>query len=160
MNLKKVVLAAALALSAAGAAQADQLWAWSYSGTGVTASGTFTTAGLAVAPEAVLSISGSRNGAAITGLVPLGADPGFIYDNLFQAAPPHFTDGGLLFSFSGGLPNVNLYYFDGEFIDLTAAGPEIPVSFSVTAVPEPSTVLAMMAGLGLLGVYMRKGRAA
>ncbi|MBC7940110.1 MAG: PEP-CTERM sorting domain-containing protein [Chitinophagaceae bacterium] len=163
MNLKKLVLCAAVALSAAGTAQADQLWSWSYAGTGVTASGTFTTAGLALAPEAVTSITGARNGAPIVGLVALGADPDFIYDNLFQAAPPHFTDGGLVFSFSGGLPNVNLYYLGGDFVDLRIVdgdAVEIPVSFSVTAVPEPSTALAMMAGLGLLGVVLRKSRAA
>jgi PEP-CTERM motif len=161
MKFKKVLLATILACSGWGVAQAQQVWAWSYSGTGVTASGTLTTAGNALSFEDVLAVSGTRNGEAITGLVPVGDDPDFLYDNQFTATAPHFTDGGLLFSFGGGLPNINLYYFGGEYVDLYIDGLtpiETAVSFSVTAVPEPATALAMLAGLGLVGAQLRRRR--
>ncbi len=164
MNFKRALAIGALGLSSLGAAHADQTWIWSYTGDGVTAAGTLTTAGPALVPEAILSVTGSRNGLAITGLVPLGTDPFFEYDNEFSSVAPYFSAPGMLYSVAGGQPNVNVYFFNGEYFDLYADGLEaieVPITFSVTAapVPEPSTVLAMMAGLGLLGVYMRKNRA-
>lgn len=167
MNLQRLVSAATIgiaALSATSMAQAVTVWNFSYSGTAVTASGTFTTAGNAAVAEDVLSITGTRNGVAITGLVPLDTDPDFAYDNQFVNAAIPFTDGGIVFSTAGGT-NYNVYYFNGTVTDLVidpALGPlETSVTFtaSVSAVPEPSTALAMMAGLGLLGLYARKSRA-
>jgi len=150
-------LLVAVALTAAGAAQADQTWNWSYSGAGVTAAGTFTTAGAALVFEDILSISGTRNGAAITGLVPLDSDPFFAYDNQFRFPGEHFSDGGMLFSVAGQ-PNVNVYFFDGTYVDLYTDGTdpfETPITFNVTAaVPEPATVLSMLAGLGLVGAAL------
>lgn len=149
-------LAASTALLAAGAAQADTTWAWSYSGDGVTASGTFVTAGSALVPEDILSISGTRNGETILGLVPLGSDSNFVYDNQFTVADPHFTDGGLLFDIGGGdFGHVNLYYYEGQYFDLQVDADagiayEAPISFTVSAVPEASTYAYM--ALGLLGV--------
>jgi hypothetical protein len=163
MKFKQACFAAALAVAGLGSAQADQSWVWSYTGAGVTASGTFTTAGAAVVAEDILSFTGQRNGAAITGLVALGADPDFLYDNQFSATGDHFTDGGVVFSVTGH-ENVNLYFFGGEYVDLFIAGGvtpvETPVSFTVSAsaVPEPATVLSMLAGLGLLGVYAGQRR--
>ncbi len=162
MNFKRSLAVAALGLASLGAAQADTVWNWSYTGEGVTASGTLTTAGQALVAEDILAVTGTRNGLAITGLVPLGDDPFFEYDNQFSSVAPYFSAPGMLFSVAGGQPNVNIYFFDGEYFDLYTDGLsaiEVPISFSVTAVPEASTVLSMMAGLGLLGVYMRKSRA-
>ena len=164
MMLQRVVSAGALGLSAlmcGTAAQADT-WAFNYTGAGIIASGTFTTAGSALAAEAITSITGLRNGVAITGLVPVGTDPDFIYDNLFSAISPNFTEGGVLFSLAGGGPNTNVYFFETGYFEVYIDGLgaiETPISWSVTVVPEPATVLSMMAGLGLLGVYMRKARA-
>lgn len=162
MKTQRLMLAGAVFVaSSAGMSQAQaETWAFSYTGPGVTASGTFTTAGPALLAEDILSVSGLRNGVAITGLVPVGTDAGFIYDNLFTIAQPNFTEGGLLYSLAGGGGNTNVYFLEGDYYEVRAGTPEIPISWSVTAVPEPATVLSMLAGLGLLSVAMRKARAA
>lgn len=164
MNLQRLVSTGALGVAALlyGTAAQAVTWAFSYSGTGVTASGTFTTAGAALTPESILSITGQRNGFAITGLVPLGTDPDFSYDNEFTIAAPNFTDGGVVFSVAGGQPNVNVYYLEGSYTDLfidDSSPIETPITWAVAVVPEPATVLSMLAGLGMLGVFMRKARA-
>lgn len=164
MNLLRVVSTGALSVAALawGTTAQAVTWAFNYSGPGVTASGTFTTAGAALAPENILSITGQRNGFAITGLVPLGTDPDFSYDNQFTIAAPNFTDGGMVFSVAGGRPNVNVYFFEGSYVDLfidDSIPIETPINWRVAVVPEPATVLSMLAGLGLLGAYTRKARA-
>lgn len=166
MKLQRLFLAGAVAvggLVTLSSAQAET-WAFSYSGGDVTASGTFTTAGPAASLEDMLSITGVRNGVAITGLVPVGADTNFIYDNQFTIGTPNLTEGGFLFSLANGGLNTNVYFFEGDYYEVfvTAAGAavETPISWSVTAVPEPATVLSMLAGLGMIGAYMRKARAA
>ncbi len=161
MNFKQVLLAASLAFSGWGVAHADQTWAFSYSGAGVTASGTFTTASAAPGAQDVLSISGTRNGVAILGLVPLGSSLTYLYDNQFDPVAPHFTENGLLLSMAGGLPDVNVYFYQGVYTDLTDCDNsciDTTISFNVTAVPEPATVLSMLAGLGLVGVQLRRRR--
>jgi hypothetical protein len=166
MKFQRLILASAVAaagLTSMTAAQAVTTWAFNYSGPGITATGTFTTAGTAIAPELILSVSGVRNGAAITGLIPVDTDPDFFYDNLFTIASPNFTDGGFLYGVTGGESNVNVYFDAGQYFEVSieAGGAvNVPINWSVTAVPEPATVLSMLAGLGLLGVYMRKARAA
>ena len=164
MTLQRVLSAGTLGLCAlmCGTAAQAAAWAFTYTGAGITASGTFITAGPALVAEAITSISGVRNGVAITGLVPVCTDPDFLYDNQFTIASPNFTDGGMLFSLAGGGPNTNVYFFETGYFEVYVDGlgaVETPISWSVTAVPEPATVLSMMAGLGLLGVYMRKARA-
>ncbi len=164
MNVQRLLVASALGLSSLGmttAALAEE-WAFTYSGDGVSASGTFTTAGAALTAEDILGISGLRNGLAITGLVPVGEDANFLYDNQFTIGEPNFTDGGMLFSVGGGQPNTNVYFFEGAYFEVYVDGLsaiETPISWSVTAVPEPATVLSMLAGLGLMGAYMRRARA-
>lgn len=163
MKFKQVLLAATLAFSGWGAAHADQTWAFSYTGGGVSASGTFTTASAAPVAQDVLSISGTRNGVAILGLVPLGSSTDYSYDNQFSPVAPYFSDAGVLLAMAGGNPDVNIYFFQGAFSDLYNDGTnfiETPISFNVTAVPEPATVLSMLAGLGLVGVQLRRRRAA
>ncbi|MDO9075746.1 MAG: PEP-CTERM sorting domain-containing protein [Rubrivivax sp.] len=163
MKFKQVLLAATLAFSGWGAAHADQTWAFNYSGGSITASGTFTTASAAPGAQDVLSISGTRNGAAILGLVPLDSDPNFLYDNQFNPLAPHFTEFGLLLDIDGSQPNVNVYFFEGDYYDIYVDGLQVietPISFNVTAVPEPATVLSMLAGLGLVGLQLRRRRAA
>jgi hypothetical protein len=55
-------------------AHASRIWDWSYTGTGIAASGTFTTTDTANGSGyyQIVGITGSRNGATITGLQPTG----------------------------------------------------------------------------------------
>jgi PEP-CTERM motif len=163
MNFKRALAVGSLALVSLGAAQAQTTWNFAYTGPEVTASGSFVTAGAALTPEDILSITGFRNGQPITGLVPVDTDPGFIYDNQFTSVAPNFTDGGMLFSVAGVAVNVNVYFFEGDYFEVGGGAlSESPIAWSVSAapVPEPATVLSMLAGLGLVGAYMRKRSAA
>lgn len=159
----KVLTTFALIGAFASNVQAQSIWDWSYSGTGVAASGTFTTAGNALTAESILSFNGVRNGDAITGLVPLNSNPGFNYDNLFQTGVPKVNSNGILFNVTaGGVGDVNIYYQDGAYHEYTYSG--IPggvldrtVNFQVTAaVPEPETYAMLLAGLGLVGAIARR----
>jgi hypothetical protein len=162
-------LLASAALLAAGAAQADTTWAWSYSGDGVTASGTFVTAGNAANnPEDILSFTGTHNGMAILGLVPVGDPLGsnFVWDNQFSASYPHFSEGGLLFNVGGGDAGIiNLYYWADDdaiynLIVVDGEPIEVPVAFSASIVPEPATYGYMALGLVGLAVAARRRKAA
>jgi hypothetical protein len=165
MGFLKKALAACAAMSVLGlcsVAHAVQVWSWAYSGAGVDAAGFLTTAGPALAPEDILSFSGTRNGEAIVGLVPLGADSDFIYDNQFQAAAPQLSFGGVLFALAGGV-HVNVYFDAGTFLEATSitVPPDLPIQFSAQAVPELPTSLTMMVGLGLFaGMAARRPRQA
>src|SRR5215469_1470835 len=85
------------------------LWSWNYSGTGITASGTFTTLD---SPDArggylITAISGARNGQTITALQPTGTwIPGnepYAVDNLVFAGPgPQLTKAGFGFALADG----------------------------------------------------------
>lgn len=170
MNPVRTVIASlvtCLALTLPLTAQANQLWSWSYSNTGgdsISASGTFETLGNALTPESILSITGTRNGAAITGLVPLGTDGGFSYDNKFQALAPFFNNDGVLFNVPSPVGHVNLYSVGAQLYDYTYSaippssriGAGTPVTFSVAAVPEPETYAMLLAGLGLMGFIARR----
>jgi hypothetical protein len=163
MSLKRLASTAALLAAgvlSASSAFAVTTWTFSYTGAGVTASGSFTTAGNAAIAEDILSITGTRNGVAISGLVPLGVDPDFSYDNQFARTTPNFTIEGLLFR--AGTQNYNLYYDGGVYYDLYVIGGitpvETPITWVVSTVPEPAAVLSMLAGLGLMGAFMRRGR--
>lgn len=155
------ILATAVMLFAT-TARADW-WAWSYTnGSDLTASGMFTTVGDASSPEAITGITGTRNGAAILGIVPLLADPGFSYNNLFSAAAPYVDVFGDLYKVEGLTGNVNVYFQDGALHDYTYSG--LPggtndhiVRMTVQHVPEPGS-LALF-GLGAIGLLAsrRKG---
>src|SRR5580692_4366574 len=98
--MMRLVTAAAILLIQGQPATASLLWNWSYSGAGVSASGTFTTndtpdgAGL----YQIVGITGTDNGATITGLQPTGTPiPGnepYAVDNLVSAAEPRLTMHG------------------------------------------------------------------
>ena len=165
MKFLKHITAALLTVTAfafSSGAQADTTWAWSYSGSGVTASGTFVTAGAALVPEDILSISGTRNGQTILGLVPLGEDGNFLYDNQFTISGDHFTESGMLYDVGGGdAGHFNVYFFEGQHFDLQVVDGqaiEVPISFSVSAVPEAATYVYLALGLVGIGALTRRRR--
>ena len=139
--MRWLVIATAILLMH-GPAKASLLWNWSYNGTGVSASGTFTTND---APDGagfyqIVGITGADNGVTITGLQPTGtAVPGnepYVIDNLVSATEPWLTKQGLGFSLANGnyanpFYNGSIYY---EYLSVppyaNGAGSERPVSFS------------------------------
>jgi hypothetical protein len=112
--------------------------------------------------EAITSISGQRNGSAITGLEP-GGNPSWYYDQAFEGAPPQFSNSGLLFDTADGHV-VNLYSVGSQMYDSSLPGsysgwnPGVAVQFSAVAVPEPETYAMMLSGLGLMGFIARRRR--
>jgi hypothetical protein len=146
---------------------ASTLWNWRYSGSGITASGTFTTVD---SPNAnggylITAITGTRNGVAITKLQPPGTSiPGnepYLVDNLvFRGPGPQLTKGGLGFGTEDGnfsnpffadfLPTPGyLEFFSTPPFTPGKPGPgdtELPVQFSATivATPEPSTLVLVL----------------
>jgi hypothetical protein len=163
--IRRLLIAAAILLMHGQSAKALLLWNWSYSGAGVSASGAFTTND---APDAagfyrIVGITGTDNGATITGLQPTGTPiPGnepYAVDNLVSAFEPRLTAHGLGFSLANG-DYANSFYNGSNYFEYLSvppykngAGPERPVSFSAAIVPEPSAASLMLAGLvGLIGV--------
>jgi hypothetical protein len=145
--MKRLVIAAAILLMYRQPAGALLLWNWSYSGTGVSASGTFTT--IDAPDEAglyqIVGITGDDNGVTITGLQPTGTaisgNEPYSVDNLVSAVEPRLTTHGFGFSLANGnyanpFHNGSTYY---EYLSVppyvNGAGPETPVSFSAAMVP-------------------------
>lgn len=155
------------------AASASALtWDWSYSGTGITANGTFITDDT---PDdlgfyLITEITGTRNGEIITGLQAVGTPiPGnepFLVDNLISLNPQQLTGDGFGYSTSGGnfaSPFFASFLPTPGYLEVFSAPPfipgyenfgsedtELPISFSATPVPEPSSTFAIFA-LGTLG---------
>ena len=152
--MKKNVLGAiavlCCALAFAARSQADAI-PFNYSGNGVAVSGTLFGASNGNGAYTITGIAGTYNGIAIAGIVPLGADPSYIYNNLlYYPADPLFVDNaGILFNVPG-VGDVNLY-FDPSFGYGNITGDSsrgfvttaVTVDFS-SPTPEPGT-------LGLLG---------
>lgn len=168
-------LTAALAL-ATGCAQASIAWNWSYAGAGIHASGLLSTSDTSD-PDGfyeVLSISGSRNGVAISGLFPTGqAIPGnepFTLDNLIRSTgPSQLTVHGLGFALADG-SYANPFYADflspAIHLEVLTKGKsllsELPIAFIATrlptAVPEPASLVLVASGLLAAG-WSRRSKA-
>jgi hypothetical protein len=146
-------------------ANASRLWSWSYYGDNIAASGTFTTVD-SPTPQGgylITAISGTRNGTAITGLQETGTwIPGnepYTVDNLiFPGSGPHLTKAGFGFALADGTYS-NPFYADFlpepaylEFYSMPNSGSstELPVTFAVTAIPEPASFALVLAPLILI----------
>ncbi len=142
-----------------GAAHASIVWTWGYSGNGIFASGTFTTLD---SPDgqggySIIGITGVRNGQVITALQPTGTwIPGnepFAVDNVVIAGLlAQLTEAGFGFALADG-SYANPFYADFlptpgylEFDSMPGSGSstELPIAFSATVAPEPSTFLLFL----------------
>ena len=176
MMLATGVSAAAM-LAATSASAATFLF--SYSGTNATngaftATGTLTTTNTTTlvngrAAYTITGITGTRNGAAITGLVPAGTDfGGLSTDNYLYVAAPYLTLSGFGFSVAGTGNLFNPYYLGSAYQEYVrnAAGADVQatpgITFTATpvtaAVPETATWAMMIAGFGMMGVALRTRR--
>ncbi len=181
--LSAVILATASVESMFGAispaAAATLSWSWNYAGSGITASGNFSTNDT---PDAlgfylITGITGMRNGETITGLQPAGTPiPGnepFSVDNLISLNPQQLTGDGFGYSTAGGnyaSPFFASFLPTPGYLEVFSAPPftpgaenfgsedsELPISFSarIINVPEPFTTIGTLIG-GTAAVRMRK----
>jgi hypothetical protein len=165
-------LAGAVMLSLASAASATT-FNWSYSGLNgyaVSASGTLQATPLGGGAYQVTSITGTRNGSAITGLTNYAIEDNQVYDTV-----PHLDFLGL--AFNVGSDAFNIYFWDvttGQYscgaIGYCEIGPGVSgtdglgppadpthqIDVSLSAVPEPSTWGMMLIGFGVLGAALRR----
>jgi hypothetical protein len=152
-------------------ARASLFWNFSYVDTGtggslIQASGTLTTADVLTAgigtPDAALQpyasgyqitgMTGQRNGVAITGIVPSPNFPNefqngnLLLDNGLLTVAPWFDWDGFVFTVAGGAQynlSSQLAPHNPPTIDYTVAGGAfLPVTFSISQVPEPTTMVA------------------
>lgn len=176
--MKKSLLAASVAvmlgLGAAGTASATLVstssgvtdFKFSYEGGPVSVSGSFQEVAGGVITITGSYTDGNVAGAAITGLVPLGTDGAWTYDQKFDNfASMVFTNAGLLFSVVGLPSNVNVYSEGGKYINGTNVGgiyTLTPVTLTITqdgttpAVPEPKTYALLFGGLLGIGFVARR----
>lgn len=150
-------------------------WNWNYFGTGLMASGTFTTNDI---PNdfgfyLITEITGMRNGEIITGLLAPGTSvPGnepFNVDNLISFNTQQLTGDGFGYSTSGGnyaTPFFASFLQTPGYLEVFSAPPfipgfenfgpedsELPINFSATlaSVPEPTSIISLLAlGIGTL----------
>ena len=162
-----VLLVAPLGSQAMAAA-----WKWSLIADGVDAAGTFETTDATNADGFVeiTSISGFRNGVAVTGLQPAGTavpgNAGYPVDNLLRADGIQLTGKGFGYRLADGsysnpfyadfeTPPANYEYF--SFPPFGAdSHTEIPVMFSASLVPEPATWFMFASGLVAVGITRRR----
>jgi hypothetical protein len=143
-----VLIMAAILLAQVRPADAALTWKWLYSGAGIFAAGTFTTSDN---PNSegfyqILGITGTDNGATITGLQPTGtAIPGnepYAVDNLVRIASPQLTIHGFGFSLANG-DYANPFHNGSDYYEYlssspytTGAGVETPILFSASIVDQ------------------------
>jgi hypothetical protein len=133
-------------------------FSFSYTGSGVTASGMFTTNPLSGGSYLITAITGNRNGQSMT-LLPLNFFDG--NDNrLFPGSPTLDFSG---FSFTAGGVNYNVYFNSFACCGGTTAYYETStetvlgtqISFA-SSVPEPSSFVLLVSGLVAIGWGIRR----
>ena len=154
--MKRLFASLWIVIALCSSAQA-KLWTWSYSGSGISASGEFTTTDTSYAGDyTITGITGERNGVAITGLQPTGtAIPGnepYAVDNLVSLSNTQLTVNGFGFALADGTYS-NPFFYNGytEFFsvpDNPAASTELPIDFLATPAPTPQ------AGQGFAGLVV------
>lgn len=162
MKLVLSIAAGVAALFATSASAAT--FVFNFSGSGQSGSGTLTTDDNTIASrgftaQAIVGITGTYNGSAITGLQPglFGAN------NLYYLTGPSFVDGsGLGFRTAAG-NQVNLFYQDSApsyrvntLNPFTSAFVTASSAPQAAAVPELGTWTMMMLGFGALGFAIRR----
>jgi len=135
---------------------------FSFSGAGISSSGTFAATLVSGDEYLVTSISGMQNGSAMT-LLPPGTYAG--NNNEVFSSSPFLSFGGLAFVLANGSTDYNIYYnasTKSYFECNSASGPcgagdGTPISFNLTEIPEPGSMMLMGSGLiGLAGMVRRK----
>jgi len=152
-----------------------QAFDWTYTGLNgytVNASGTLLATPLGGGAYQVTSISGMRNGIAVTGLTTYAGD-----DNVVYTTFPQLDYPGLAFTDANGFA-YNVFYdtsttdvYACGFVGYCEIGPGTPfttglgpptdpvgsISFTLTAVPEPGSLALLCSGVvGLAGVVRRR----
>lgn len=152
-------------------ASASLLWHWQYTGVDIVANGQFTTTDTANSNGyyAIIGITGTRNGEAITGLIATGDSiPGnepYASDNwLRPGLDNQITEHGFGFSTADGRyanPYWAAWLDPQSTVEVLTEDPdtfidEVAVSFTATLIPEPSTIGLLLSGLGMLGLSVRQ----
>jgi hypothetical protein len=139
---RKLILASTILIGGRSYARATLLWRWSYTGSGISATGIFTTASK---PDRqgfyqVSHIAGTRNGVTISSLRPAGTaipfNEPYAVDNLIRTTPPPLTEHGFGFMLADGT-FANPFYKDGRTVEVvsdpvTAQISEAPVQLSAS----------------------------
>jgi hypothetical protein len=127
---------------------------FSYTGSGITASGILQTDSLVSGSYLITGLTGTRNGSAMTLLAPNAFAAN---DNLIFQSEPRLDFAG--FSYVAGGTNYNVYYntppcCNGavDYYETTVSGNlGQQIRFSMSAVPEASSLALLASGLGLIG---------
>jgi len=164
------------ALGLCGTAGADAI-PFAYSGPGLSVSGTLFGSNNANGSWTITGIDATYNQSQIAGIVPVGVDPYFLYNNLYYDTgyAPYAVDYlGIVFSVPG-LGDVNLcsetgaggcgsggyasILWDGGGYQFTQVHfPQPSQSNSGSAIPEPSTLALLGGGLTAAGITFRRYR--